>query len=202
MALRLRRSEHLPARTRMSRANVLWASPGSYRRSAGRGHSITPAPYPGAAAGLAPHHGPFAAPYFHRHSPQAEHRVITEPTSCEPQIGISCATSILSGFMERVQTKAWLPKVRKGLVEANRRFLAEQVDPFTTGNSQRFFDKRTADPTTAMAGADSEVREKCLELPVTEQLRESDDVAPDHGDNRCDAGCRQDPQRASWVIRK
>ena len=123
-----------------------------------------------------PHYGPFAAPHFHRHSPQAEHRVITEPTSCEPQIGISCATSILSGFMERVQTKAWLPKVRKGLVEANRRFLAEQVDPFTTGNSQRFFDERPADPTTAIAGADSEVREKCLELPVTEQLRESDDV--------------------------
>ena len=64
--------------------------------------------------------------------------------------------------MERVQPEPRLPKVRKRLVEADGRFLAEEVDSFTTCNSQRFFDDRAADTPTAKGLGDREVREERL----------------------------------------
>ena len=73
-----------------------------------------------------------------------------------------CTTSVLSRLMERIHPKPRLPRVRKRLVEADGCFLTEEVDPFTTRNSQRFFDERAADAATAKARADRKAREECM----------------------------------------
>ena len=64
--------------------------------------------------------------------------------------------------MERIHPKPRLPRVRKQLVEADGCFLIEEVDPFTTRNSQRFFDERAADAATAKARAGRKAREECM----------------------------------------
>ena len=64
--------------------------------------------------------------------------------------------------MERIHPKPRLPGVRKRLVEADGCFLTREVDPFTTRNSQRFFNEHAADVATAKrALAARHVRNAC-----------------------------------------
>ena len=104
--------------------------------------------------------------------------------------------------VKRIQPETRHGKVWELSVEACRRVLAEQVNAFTTGESEGCFDHGASDASASVAHVNGKVCEVGLQFAVAEQLGEAENCVVLEGDDGGDAGGSEDALSAFGICRE
>jgi len=106
---------------------------------------------------------------------------------------------VCSGDVKRIQPETRHGEVWELSVEARRRILAEQVDAFTTGESEGCFDHRASDASASVSRINGKIGEVGLQFAVAEQLGKAQDCVVLEGDDGGDAGGGEDALSAFGI---